>query len=100
MPDTLIAGHQPQREPAMQAALDELFATSEPLRLSADIANIVKHFAAARGASARSQRNMCRAARGGFGRDGQLVVLSKGKNIDARELAAECETAWLEFLPA
>jgi hypothetical protein len=91
-------------DPSMQTALDELFATTKPLRLGADIANIAKHFDLTRPARAGWQLSFAReyvpGAKGWFGRDGRLVVLSGGEKIDVLDLVSECEMAWTKFLEA
>lgn len=88
--------------PAAQADLDELFAKSKPLRLSADIANIAKHFDLMRPPRAGLQLSFAReyvpGGVGWFGRDGRLVVLSDGEKTDVLDLATEAEKAWTAFL--
>ena len=88
--------------PAVQADLDELFAKSKSLRLSADVANIAKHFDLMRPPRAKRQLSLAReyvpGGMGWFGRDGRLVVLSDGKKIDVPDLSAEAEDAWTVFL--
>lgn len=95
--DWLVKG-----EPSMQTALDELFATSRPLRLSADIANIAKHFDLRRAPRSERQLSFAReyvpGGKGWFGSDGRLVVLSGGEKIDVLDLVMDCEEAWTDFL--
>jgi hypothetical protein len=84
-----------QDDPSIQPALDELFSTSKPLRLSADIANIAKHFDSTRPPRAGRQLSFAReyvpGGMGWFGRDGRLLVLSDGEKSDVLDLAAERE---------
>lgn len=93
-----------QDDPLIQPAVDQLFSTSKVLRLSADIANIAKHFDLTRPPRAGRQLSFAREyvprGMGWFGRDGRLVVLSDGEKTDVLDLAAECETAWTSFLKA
>lgn len=88
--------------PSVQTELDQLFAKSKPLRLSADIANIAKHFDLTRAPRAERQLSFAReyvpGGMGWFGRDGRLVVLSDGEKIDVLDLAADAEQAWTAFL--
>lgn len=88
--------------PSVQADLDQLFAKSQPLRLSADIANISKHFHLTRPPRSRHQLSLAReyvpGGAGWFGRDGRLVVLSDGEKVDVLDLATEAEQAWTAFL--
>jgi hypothetical protein len=88
--------------PSVQADLDDLFATSKPLRLTADIANIAKHFDLTRPPRAGRQLSFAReyvpGRVGWFGFDGRLVVLSDGEKIDVLDLASEAEQAWTAFL--
>ena len=85
--------------PAVQTELDQLFAKSKPLRLSA---NIAKHFDLTRAPRAERQMSFAReyvpGGMGWFGRDGRLVVLSDGEKIDVLDLAADAEQAWTAFL--
>jgi hypothetical protein len=89
-------------EPSVQADIDRLFADSKALRLSADIANIAKHFDLTRPPRAGRQLSFARehvpGGMGWFGRDGRLVVLSDGEKIDVLHLATEAEQAWTAFL--
>jgi hypothetical protein len=91
-----------QDEPSIRADLDELFASSAPLRLSADIANIAKHFDLTRlprtGRQLSFAREYVPGGKGWFGPNGQLVVLSGGEKTDVLDLAASCEAAWKDFL--
>lgn len=88
--------------PSIQAALDQLFAASAPLRLSADIANIAKHLELTRPPRAERQLSFAReyvpGGTGWFGPDGRLVVLTGGEKIDVLDLVADCEAAWVQFL--
>ena len=88
--------------PSVQADLDDLFTKSKPLRLSADIANIAKHFDLTRPPRAGRQLSFAREyvpeGVGWFGRDGRLVVLPDGEKIDVLDLATEAEQAWTAFL--
>ena len=72
--------------PSVQTDLDQLFAKSKPIRLSADIANIANHFDLTRAPRAERQLSFAReyvpGGMGWFGRDGRLVVLSDGEKID------------------
>jgi hypothetical protein len=85
-----------------QADIDRLFADSKALRLSADIANIAKHFDLTRPPRAGRQLSFGRehvpGGMGWFGRDGTLVVLSDGEKTDVLHLATEAEQAWTAFL--
>jgi len=89
-------------EPSIRADLDQLFGASARLRLSADIANIAKHFDLNRPPRAGRQLSFAReyvpGGKGWFGPDGRLVVLSGGEKIDLLDLAANCEAAWKDFL--
>ena len=91
-----------QDEPSIRADLDQLFGASTPLRLSADIANIAKHFDLTRPPRAGRQLSFAReyvpCGKGWFGPDGRLVVLAGGEKIDVLDLAADCEEAWTDFL--
>ena len=88
--------------PSVQADLDDLFTTSKPLRLTADIANIAKHFDLTRPPRTGRQLSFAReyvpGGMGWFGRDGRLVVLSDGEKIDVLDLATEAEQVWTAFL--
>jgi hypothetical protein len=72
------------------------------LRLSADIANIAKHFDLTHPPRTERQLSFAReyvpGGAGWFGRDGRLVVLSRGEKLDVLDLVSDCETAWAEFL--
>ena len=87
---------------SVQADLDDLFTKSKPLRLTADIANIAKHFDLTRPPRAGRQPSFAReyvpGGMGWFGRDGRLVVLSDGEKINVLDLANEAEQAWTAFL--
>jgi hypothetical protein len=88
--------------PSIQLDLDDLFTKSTPLRLTADIANIAKHFDLTRPPRAGRQLSFAReyvpGRVGWFGSDGRLVVLSDGEKIDVLGLASEAEQAWTAFL--
>jgi hypothetical protein len=88
--------------PSVQSDLDDLFTKSKWLRLTADIANIAKHFDLTRPPRARRQLSFAReyvpGSMGWFGRDGRLVVLSDGEKIDVLDLVTETEQAWTAFL--
>ncbi len=89
-------------DPSIQPALDDLFSTSAPMRLSADIANIAKHLDLTRPPRVGRQLSFAReyvpGHQGWFGRDARLVVLTGGEKIDVLDLTAKCETAWTAFL--
>jgi hypothetical protein len=88
--------------PSIQADLDQLFERSKPLRLTADIANIAKHFDLTRPPRSKRQLSLAReyvpGGRGWFGRDGRLVILWNGEKIDVLDMAAKAEEAWTAFL--
>jgi hypothetical protein len=91
-----------QDEPSIRADLDQLFGASPPLRLSAYVANIAKHFNLTRPPRAGRQLSFAReyipAGKGWVGSEGRLVVLSGGEKIDVLDLVADCEEAWTDFL--
>ena len=78
-----------QDGPSTRADLDGLFASSAPLRLSGDIANIAKHFNLIPPPRAGRQLSFAReyvpGSKGWFGRDGQLVGLSDREKVDVLE---------------
>lgn len=87
--------------PPTKPGLERLFATSSPLRLAADIANIAKHFDLTRPPRAGRQLSLAREydpTRAWFGPESRLVVLSDGTKTDVLQLVADCETAWRAFL--
>lgn len=91
-----------REDPTIGPELDSLFASSKPLRICADIANIAKHFDLTEPPRRERQLSLAReyvpGGEGWFGRDGRLVVLSRGEKIDVLDLVVQCEAAWTDFL--
>ena len=82
--------------------VNELFENSTDLRLCRDIANMTKHFELSRQPATGREPSLAREyagpGQGWFEDDSNLVVLSDGKNLDARELAARCLAVLERFL--
>jgi len=83
-------------------SLDQLFESSDELRLCRDVCNMTKHLQLTRqpatGAEPSLAREYAGQGQGWFDDDSTLVVLSRGTKWDARELAGRCLAVWEEFL--
>ena len=79
---------------ADEGAADRLFRRHDALLLCRDLCNMTKHFELDQPASTENEPALAReyvgAGRGWFGKGSEFVVLSRGRKVDARDLAGEC----------